>query len=52
MRRALKALPAGSFYFEPANVSHFVEVRKPVMIQVSGTGPSGRTFVKPATSPK
>ena len=45
---ALKALPAGSFYTEPANVAHFVEVREPVTIQVSGTGPSGRAFVNPA----
>jgi quercetin dioxygenase-like cupin family protein len=49
---ALKALPAGSFYTEPANIPHFVEVREPVLIQVSGTGPSGRMFVKPAASPK
>ncbi len=50
---ALKALPAGSFYTEPANVAHFVEVREePVMIQVSGTGPSGRKFVNPADNPK
>jgi len=49
---ALKALPAGSFYTEPANVAHFVEVREPVTIQVSGTGPSGRAFVNPADSPK
>jgi hypothetical protein len=47
---ALKALPAGSFYTEPANLSHFVEVREPVTIQVSGTGPSGRVFVKPTDS--
>jgi len=47
---ALKALPAGSFYTEPANLAHFVEVREPVMIQVSGTGPSGRVFVKPTDS--
>jgi len=44
---ALKALPAGSFYTEPASLPHFVEVREPVMIQVSGTGPSGRMFVDP-----
>jgi quercetin dioxygenase-like cupin family protein len=49
---ALKALPAGSFYTEPANVPHFVEVREPVVIQVSGTGPSGRKFVNPADNPK
>ena len=41
----LKALPAGSFYTEPANVAHFVEVHDAVVIQVSGVGPSGRAFV-------
>jgi hypothetical protein len=50
--RALKALPAGSFYTEPANVAHFVEVREPVVIQVSGMGPSGRRFVDAADGPK
>jgi uncharacterized RmlC-like cupin family protein len=49
---SLKALPAGSFYTEPANVPHFVEVRAPVIIQVRGSGPSGRAFVNPADSPK
>jgi anti-sigma factor ChrR (cupin superfamily) len=49
---ALKALPEGSFYTEPANVPHFVEVREPVVIQVTGTGPSGRKFVNPADNPK
>ena len=49
---ALKPLPAGSFYTEPASLPHFVEVREPVLIQVSGTGPSGRVFVKPVDSAK
>jgi quercetin dioxygenase-like cupin family protein len=49
---ALKALPAGSFYTEPANAAHFVEVREPVVIQVSGMGPSGRRFVDPADGQK
>jgi quercetin dioxygenase-like cupin family protein len=49
---ALKALPAGSFYTEPASVPHFVEVRDSVVIQVSGMGPSGRKFVNPADNPK
>jgi quercetin dioxygenase-like cupin family protein len=40
-----KALPAGSFYTEPANLPHFVQVRDDVVIQVSGVGPSGRAFV-------
>ena len=48
----LKALPTGSFYTEPANVSHFLEVREAVMVQVSGTGPSGRKFVNPADNLK
>jgi quercetin dioxygenase-like cupin family protein len=43
----LKELPAGSFYTEPANVPHYVEIREPTLIQVSGTGPSGRKFVGP-----
>jgi quercetin dioxygenase-like cupin family protein len=43
----LKELPAGSFYTEPANIAHYVEVRDPTVIQVSGTGPSGRKFVGP-----
>ena len=42
----LQALPAGSFYTEPANLPHFVEVREAVVIQVSGVGPSGRAFVE------
>ena len=49
---ALKALPTGSFYTEPASLAHFVEVREPVIIQVSGTGPSGRAFVNPSNNPK
>jgi quercetin dioxygenase-like cupin family protein len=41
----LKELPAGSFYTEPANVNHYVEVREPTIVQVSGMGPSGRKNV-------
>ena len=43
----LKALPPGSFYTEPANVPHFVVTREPVIIQVSGTGPSASNFIAP-----
>lgn len=49
---ALKELPAGSFYMEPANVPHFLETRGNVLIQVSGMGPSGRKFINPADAPK
>jgi Domain of unknown function (DUF4437) len=41
----LKILPAGSFYTEPANLPHFIEIAEETVLQVSGTGPSGRRFV-------
>ena len=38
---ALKALPAGSFYTEPAGQPHFAETQdQPVVIVVTGYGPS------------
>jgi quercetin dioxygenase-like cupin family protein len=42
----LKVLPAGSFYTEPANLPHYIEIEEEAVIQVSGTGPSGRKFIK------
>src|SRR5262249_17527460 len=44
----LKILPAGSFYTEPANVPHYIEIKEDVVLQVSGTGPSERRLVKPS----
>src|SRR5260370_31780238 len=41
----LKVLPAGSFYTEPANLPHYIESKEETVLQVSGTGPSGRRFV-------
>jgi hypothetical protein len=43
----LKVLPAGSFYTEPANMPHYIYIKEDVILQVSGTGPSGRKFVNP-----
>jgi quercetin dioxygenase-like cupin family protein len=48
----LKTLPAGSFYTEPANVPHYIEVQEDVVVQVSGIGPSGRKFVGPGDGKK
>jgi hypothetical protein len=48
----LKELRAGSFYTEPANLPHFVQTKGSVLIQVSGTGPSGRRFVNPGDNPQ
>ena len=47
----LKALPPGSFYTEPANVPHFVLTKEPVIIQVTGTGPSATNYTAPPPAP-
>ena len=41
----LTALPAGSFYTEPAGVPHFVTTREDVVVQISGTGPTAVHYV-------
>jgi quercetin dioxygenase-like cupin family protein len=51
-RAKLKVLPAGSFYTEPANLPHFIEIEEDTVLQVSGTGPSGRAFVHPSDDAK
>jgi len=44
--RALKALAAGSFYIETPNEPHFAQTRgEPVIVHVSGFGPSSTTYV-------
>ena len=49
----LKALPAGSFHTEPANVSHFSAIKEEgVVVQITGTGPTATRFVNPAHQPK
>jgi hypothetical protein len=48
----LKILPAGSFYTEPANNPHYIEIREDTVLQVSGTGPSGRKPINPPDGAK
>ena len=49
---ALKELPAGSFYTEPPGVNHFAMTKgEGVVIQISGTGPSGTAYVDPRNDP-
>jgi quercetin dioxygenase-like cupin family protein len=49
---ALKALPAGSFYTEPAGVAHFAMTNdEPVEIVITGYGPSDTQYVDPANGP-
>jgi hypothetical protein len=50
---ALKALPPGSFYTEPAIRTHFAETRdEPVIVQITGIGPSSTHYVDPASDPR
>jgi quercetin dioxygenase-like cupin family protein len=48
----LKSLPAGSVYTEPPNANHFAMTRNEgVVIQITGMGPSGTTYVDPSHDP-
>lgn len=49
--KILKALPAGSFYTEPAGVDHFAMTKDEVVIQITGYGPTSTTYVDPANDP-
>lgn len=42
----MKALPAGSFFVEPAGTTHFAWAQdEDVIVQVSGIGPSGTVYL-------
>lgn len=49
----LKALPPGSFYTEPPGRNHFAETGdEPVVVQITGLGPSSTEYVDPAQDPR
>jgi hypothetical protein len=49
---AEKALPAGSFYTEPAGVAHFAETKAdPVLVYITGNGPTDTVYVKASDEP-
>ncbi len=49
----LKALPAGSYHTEPANINHYSVIKdEGVVVQITGTGPTATTFFPPAEAPK
>src|ERR1700726_3480760 len=49
----LKALPAGSFYTEPPGHAHFAETGdEPVVVQITGFGPSSTEYADPAQDPR
>jgi quercetin dioxygenase-like cupin family protein len=52
-RTQLRALSVGSYYTEPPNEDHFAETRDTeVLVQITGVGPTGTTYVKPANDPR
>jgi uncharacterized RmlC-like cupin family protein len=49
----LKALPPGSFYTEPPGRNHFAETGdEPVVVQITGFGPSSTEYVDRAQDPR
>jgi hypothetical protein len=51
--QALKILPPGSVYSEPAEVNHFAQTgADPVLVQISGYGPTDTTYVNPEDKPR
>jgi pimeloyl-ACP methyl ester carboxylesterase len=51
--RALKVLPPGSVYSEPSGMNHFARTgAEPVLVQISGVGPTDTRYFDPAHAPK
>ncbi len=49
----LKALPPGSNYTEPAGTIHFAGTKdQEAIVECTGVGPTGTTFVNPADDPR
>jgi uncharacterized RmlC-like cupin family protein len=50
---ALKRLPPGSVYSEPGAANHFARTgSEPVLVQITGLGPTDTRYVNPADAPK
>ncbi|KSB91836.1 hypothetical protein AS593_07370 [Caulobacter vibrioides] len=48
----VKALPAGSFYTEPAGLDHFAQTRdQPASVYIFGFGPTSTDYVEAADTP-
>jgi len=51
--KSLKTLPAGSVYSEPGGVDHFAQTADdPVVVQISGFGPTDTRYVDSADDPE
>ena len=52
-QNALKRLPPGSVYSEPGGANHFARTgAEPVLVQITGIGPTDTRYVNPADAPK
>ena len=50
---SLRALPVGSYYTEPPEIDHFAETRdSAVLVQITGIGPTGTTYVRQEDDPR
>lgn len=50
---ALKTLPPGSVYSEPGGTNHFAQTASdPVIVQISGYGPTDTRYFDPAKDPR
>ena len=49
--KKLKELPTGSIYSEVAGQNHFAMTKEAVIVQITGYGPSGVTYVDPKDDP-
>jgi hypothetical protein len=47
----LKKLPVGSIYSEVAGQNHFAMTKEPVIVEITGYGPSGVTYVDAKDTP-
>ena len=51
--KTLKTLPVGSVYSEPGGVNHFARTAEgPVVVQISGLGPTDTRYFNPADDPE
>src|SRR5262245_22617188 len=51
--KALKTLPVGSVYSEPGGLNHFARTNDvPVVVQISGFGPTDTHYFNPADDPE
>jgi hypothetical protein len=51
--QSLKRLPPGRVYSEPGGVNHFARTgAAPVLVEISGVGPTGTRYFDPADTPK